>query len=84
VPDSIRLRTKKTGYPAPLKAWLRARKKELLESSEFRNCPLLDHAAWEREVQAFITGDDLRLISVWRGYILARWYALFFGRESAA
>jgi asparagine synthase (glutamine-hydrolysing) len=84
VPDSIRLRMKKTGYPAPLKAWLRGRRQELLETSDFRNCPLLDHPAWEREVRSFIAGDGSRLISVWRGYILARWYALFFGRESPA
>jgi asparagine synthase (glutamine-hydrolysing) len=84
VPETIRLRTTKTPYPAPLKDWLRARKGELVETSQARTCPLLDYPAWERKVKAFIAGNDAELINVWRGYILARWYAVFFGRDATA
>lgn len=79
VPDSIRLRTAKTGYPAPLEDWLRERPFELMELVEAKECALLDWGVWRRLARRFLAGESSLLPAVWRGYILARWYAFFFG-----
>ena len=79
VPDSIRLNTTKTGYPAPLADWLRTRPFELTESIEAKECPLLDWRVWDKLTRRFLAGENELLTTAWRGYIVARWYAAFFG-----
>ncbi len=82
VPDSIRLNTMKTGYPAPLEEWLKARPQELTESREAKECPLLDWPVWNKLTHRFLAGESDLLVTAWRGYIIARWYAAFFNSGS--
>jgi asparagine synthase (glutamine-hydrolysing) len=78
VPSSILTRKTKTGYPAPLAAWLRSRPDQLTDSKLIRNCPMLVAEAWLRLARAFLAGDDHQLSATWRGYIIARWFDRFF------
>jgi len=84
-PDPIRLRTRKMGYPAPLLQWLRAKPAALQDAvARADQCPLLEGAAWKACVGRFFAGDDHAIDSVWRGYILAEWYRMFFGEAARA
>lgn len=78
VPDSIRLNTTKTGYPAPLEDWLKARPFALTETIEAKRCPLLNWRVWDKFTRRFLAGESELLTTVWRGYIIAHWYAAFF------
>lgn len=75
-PDSIRLQTRKTGYPAPLSHYLRQQPERIREAAA-APCPLIEPKAWSRHVDRFFAGDDRRLDAVWRGYMLCRWYDRF-------
>jgi asparagine synthase (glutamine-hydrolysing) len=78
-PDAIRLNTLKTGYPAPLEEWLKARPLELTASVEAKECPLLDWPVWDKLTRRFLAGERELLTTAWRGFIIARWHAMFFG-----
>jgi asparagine synthase (glutamine-hydrolysing) len=85
IPDSIRLRTRKMGYPAPLLQWLRAKPEKLLDAADAAHlCPLLNPTVWAGAVRHFLKGDDRQLDTVWRGYILSQWHAAFFSGKAAA
>lgn len=79
VPDSILSRKDKTGYPAPLGAWLRSKPERLLDRRLIGNCPFLSPDVWQRSAKAFIAGNDAHLQATWRGFVLALWYDTFFG-----
>lgn len=84
VPDQIRNRLVKTGYPAPLDQWLRERNEELRETATRRDCPFIEYGAWNAYLEAFLRGSDRHLEATWRGFVLARWYDKFFVRHEPA
>lgn len=90
VPPSILRRKVKMGYPAPLARWIRENRRaveERIAERGFRDCPILEPRAWRRSVEAFFRGDDRQVHAVWRGYLLATWYAEFLlgdGRRPSA
>lgn len=83
VPDMVRNRLAKTGYPAPLDRWLLDREDVLREAVARRDCPLIDYPRWGQHVLAFLGGSAAHLEQTWRGFVLIRWHARFFGNEAA-
>lgn len=82
VPQSIVSRLSKQGYPAPLARWLRGMPvfTRNLQYETVQQCPMINFAAWRRYAnQFFDSGDDSNLSIVWRGWVLAAWYAKFIG-----
>ena len=78
VPSSVLGRRVKMGYPAPLARWIRANRPAVearTSERDFRECPLLDLAAWRRRADAFFRGDDREVHAVWRGYLIGLWHA---------
>ena len=84
VPDSIRDRLAKQGYPAPLHEWLRRRPENLRGAVARRDCPLIEYSVWARYVNAFLAGSDAALEATWRGFVIAEWHNTFFGQGLGA
>lgn len=87
VPESVRTRLAKQGYPAPLAQWLRANAEPL---RRVLACPDTDEIVnvrtWRGAVSRFLAGDNATLDVVWRGFLLTKWRERFrnFSRAQAA
>lgn len=84
VPDAIRNRLAKQGYPAPLARWLREAN-PIRQSERFATvaaCPLIDFPRWNTRQERFARGDDRELSAVWRGLVLALWHTRFMAQPT--
>lgn len=71
-------------YPAPLHEWLRRRPENLRGAVARRDCTLIKHSVWARDVNAFLDGSDADLESTWRGFVIAEWQNTFFRQGPGA
>jgi asparagine synthase (glutamine-hydrolysing) len=79
VPAQILKRTRKTGYPAPLSAWLHSGSERVRElaAAFVKPCALIDYGTWSKHLDVFLGGDDRLIAPVWRGLILGLWHQRF-------
>ncbi|MFC1577285.1 asparagine synthase (glutamine-hydrolyzing) [Candidatus Omnitrophota bacterium] len=81
LPDKVRLRRDKMGFPTPLEAWfktvLKSRVEDLLNSREFSSRPYFDPKGVRQEFSEYLRGKTGSQYTIWSWVNLEMWFRKF-------